>query len=188
MSLEATIAAYGPYAIFVGTALEGETVAITGGLLAHRELQPFWIFALAAILGAFCMDSFYFLLARRFRDHKHVRWLMQKPGFAQVHRWLDAQPGLFTVAYRFVPGMRTTGPLALGATTLPATRFLITVACTSTVWGILYTGIGHFLGQGLAAIFGPFKKFEHVLIVAGVLILAGIALTVLRRRRARALS
>ena len=49
--LETIIARYGLFAVFAGAALEGETAALIGGLLAHESLLPPAGVAAAATAG-----------------------------------------------------------------------------------------------------------------------------------------
>ncbi|MDG4647408.1 hypothetical protein P6F26_03040 [Roseibacterium sp. SDUM158017] len=55
--LEQFIDTYGTIAVFVGTAIEGETVAILGGVMAHQQHVAFWEAALAAAAGGICRTS-----------------------------------------------------------------------------------------------------------------------------------
>ena len=63
--LESFVQSYGYGALFLGTLLEGETVLILAGLMAHMGLMKLPLVILVALLGSFLGDQFYFFLGRR---------------------------------------------------------------------------------------------------------------------------
>ena len=69
MSIELLITRYGLAAVFLGAGIEGETMVVTGGLLAHGGLMPVTGVAIAAAAGSFVADQLFFAAGRRFRDH-----------------------------------------------------------------------------------------------------------------------
>ena len=68
MSLESLVASYGYAALFLGTLLEGETVLILAGIMAHLGLMKLPLVMLVALLGSFLGDQFYFFLGRKKGD------------------------------------------------------------------------------------------------------------------------
>jgi len=77
MGLEELISNYGYVVILIGTFLEGETVLVLGGFLAHRGyLELPWVVA-AAFAGTVAGDQLFFLIGRRkgmaFLD-RHKAW------------------------------------------------------------------------------------------------------------------
>ena len=54
--MEEFIATWGLLAIFLGTALEGETAALAGGLLAWRGVLVTWQVVIAAAIVDFVAD------------------------------------------------------------------------------------------------------------------------------------
>jgi membrane protein DedA with SNARE-associated domain len=65
MTFELLIARYGLPAIFLGTMLEGETVVIIGGFLAHRGYLSLFGVIIAATIGTLLADQFFFFLGLR---------------------------------------------------------------------------------------------------------------------------
>jgi membrane protein DedA with SNARE-associated domain len=174
MTIEALVARYGLAAIFLGAGLEGETAVVTGGVLAHRGLVPLVGVALAAILGSFVADQGFFLFGRHFREHRFVRRIRERPAFAKALDWLERYPRGFIFGYRFVYGIRTVSPIAIGASRIGATTFVAVNAVAAVIWGSLFTGIGYFFGQGLEALVGR-VGIGHLLIGAAVVVVAGAA-------------
>ena len=55
-------------AAFVGFILPGETSLLIGGVLAHSQIWPFWLFLFFAILGAISGDSVGYEVGKHFGD------------------------------------------------------------------------------------------------------------------------
>lgn len=167
MSIETIIARYGLLAVGVGAAIEGEAVVLTGGLLAHQGLMPVaGVMAMAAV-GSFLADQIFFLLGRRFRAHPRVRSVTARPAFARALAMLERYPIGFIFAFRFLYGLRTISPVAIGASSVPARRFLLLNGAAAIIWGIVIAGMGYAFGQGIELAFGRLRRFEHLGLAAG---------------------
>lgn len=134
MSIETLIAQYGLAAIFLGAGLEGETAVVTGGVLAHQHLLPLWGTAAAAVGGSFAADQVFFLAGRRYRDTARVRKIAAKPAFAKALDTLERHPTIFILGFRFLYGLRTVSPIAIGTSHVPARTFLLLNAVAAAVW------------------------------------------------------
>lgn len=182
MNLDQFITQYGLVAVFLGCLLEGETVAITGGVFAHRHLLVLWQVALAAGLAAFLSDMSWFLAARRFRENRWLTSIMSRAAFSRAMAAIDRTPEGFAAMLRFIPGMRIVGPVALAQSRIPTVRFALSAAIAATVWSVLYTIAGHAVGMAIHIVFGRVHEGEWLLLVpAAILLLLG-ALFLLRRR------
>ena len=182
MTIEAIIARYGVLAVFLGAGLEGETVVVSGGLLAHRGLLPLVPTMAAAATGSFVADQIFFLLGRRFRDHPRVRGISAKPAFARALAMLERHPVAFVLAFRFLYGLRTVSPIAIGTTALPASRFVLLNAIAAVLWGIVFTAIGYAFGHGIELAFGRLRSIGHVAAAVGGITLVLLILGWLVRR------
>lgn len=185
MQLEQLIADYGLWAVGLGAGIEGETVVILGGIMVHRGVMAFGPALLAAALGSFIADQFFFTLGRRFRDHAYVQRVQARPAFRRALGWFGRHPVLFVFAFRFLYGLRTISPLAIGTTDLPATRFLLINAFAALIWATVFISLGSFFGQAIEAMFGRVRAAEHILlpVVIGAIVIA-LAVHLARRRRA----
>lgn len=59
MSLESLVTSYGYPAVLVGTFLEGETILVLAGFLAHRGYLDLPLVILTAFLGTFTGDQLF---------------------------------------------------------------------------------------------------------------------------------
>ncbi len=184
MSLDALIAHYGLVALFVGAAIEGESVVMIGGLMVHRGLLSYWPAVAAVAGGSFLADQVFFLIGRRFRHHPRVRAMMARPAFTRAAAIFARHPTAFVFAFRFLYGLRIASPLAIGTTALPTRRFLLLNALAAILWGALFVAIGYWFGLGLEAAFGRFRAVEHLLLI-GIAAAALLAAVAWLARRAR---
>lgn len=187
MNLDSLIASYGVWALGLGAGIEGETVVILGGLMVHRGLLSFMPAVAAAAISSFIADQLFFTLGRRFRDHRFVKRTQARPVFARALAAFDRHPTLFVFGFRFIYGLRTVSPLAIGTTTLSAGRFLAINAVAAAVWSLTFITIGLLFGQSVEKLFGRFRGIEHLLLpVVGVAAVLALAIHLYRRRRDRA--
>lgn len=82
-------------AAFVGFVLPGETSLLIGGVLAHSNVWPLWLFILCAIIGAIAGDSVGYEVGKHFGPRIKVsgfgkfigekRWRLAEHIFAKYH-------------------------------------------------------------------------------------------------------
>lgn len=184
--LERLIGEYGVLAVFLGAAVEGETAAFLGGVFAHRQLIPYWQVALAACLGSFAADQFFFLSGRYATKWSYVQKLLGSEPIGRVTRFLEAYPTSFILAFRFIYGIRTISPVAIGVSRISTLRFVTLNAIAALIWGLLMTGIGFLAGQAVEAVLGRLELHLHLLIaLVSVAILVPVSAYALRRAMAK---
>lgn len=167
---------YGLLAVFVGCIAEGESAAILGGFFAHQDVFVLWHAVLAAALGAFVGDTFFFILGRRFADHRYVVRLRKRPGFRRAFHLLNTHPDIFVLSNRYIYGMRLVGGIAAGLSNIAAPRFVILNALSSAIWAVLFGTIGYVFGLGAEHFIGQaFMRHERLLVGLGI----GLTVTVL---------
>lgn len=181
MDIAALISTYGYLVVLVGAFLEGETVVILAGFAAHRgHLDLPWVIA-AAFVGTLCGDQFYFYLGRR----HGAAWLERRPLWRarvdQVTRRLERHQTLFILSFRFIYGIRTAAPFAIGLSRVSALRFSVLNAISAAVWAALIAGAGYAFGQAMEALLADVKRYEVWVLVA-VILLVGLARLILRSR------
>lgn len=160
MSLEALITSYGYAAIGIGTFLEGETILILGGLAAHGGyLQLQWVI-LSAFLGTLFGDQLYYYLGRS----KGQDWLDRKPAWQaksqRVFDLLERHQIPFIIGFRFVYGLRTITPFAIGVSGIPPFRYLVFNALGAFLWAVVIGSAGYLFGNAVQLILGDVKKYE----------------------------
>ncbi|KUM28184.1 hypothetical protein AU467_13420 [Mesorhizobium loti] len=160
---------YGLVAVFLGCVAEGESAAILGGFFAHQQIFVLWQAFVAAFLGAFAGDTFFFILGRSFAEHPYVVRLRKRPGFRRAYRLLNTHPNIFVLTNRYVYGMRLVGGIAAGLSTVSVPRFVILNAISSAVWAALFGTVGYVFGLGAEHMVGQaFARHERLLIALAV--------------------
>ncbi len=172
MTIEHLIGQYGLAGLFLGAGFEGETVTVIGGLMAHRGLLAFWPAVLAASAGSFVADQLFFMIGRRFRGHGLVRKAQAKPAFAKALATFERYPVAFTFAFRFLYGLRTVSPMAIGTTRLAASTFVAINVVAAAVWGLVFVSLGYWCGQAVEAMFGRIHALEPL--IGGVVVVAAL--------------
>ncbi len=184
MALDALVLRYGVLAILVGSGIEGEAVVVTGGVLAHRGLIPLVPACIAAAIGSCAADQLWFVAGRRFRDHRWVRAITQRPAYVRAIGILERHPTGFILAFRFIYGLRTVSPVAIGTSAIPARRFVPLNIAAAAVWGPAFTLLGYALGKAAAPLM---RRFAHIGALAlggavAIALLATLAVYLVRRR------
>ncbi|MBW6527346.1 VTT domain-containing protein [Sphingomonas sp. RHCKR7] len=185
MTIEAIVARYGLAAVFAGAALEGEAAVIAGGLLAHQEMFPLAGAMAAAAAGSFTADQAYFYAGRRFRDHRWVAAARERPAFARAMAALERHPVGFIFAFRFLYGLRTISPIAIGTAGIRPRLYAAVNAVSAMLWAITFTTIGFVFGDTFEAAVGRLRHDPRLWWLAGSVVAAGAAVALVHRIRSR---
>lgn len=181
MTIEEFISAYGYLAVAVGTFFEGETVLVIGGFAAYRGyLELPWVIV-AAFIGTWLADQFYFHIGQaggqRLLD-KRPAW---KAKSRRVFYLLERYEVWFIIGYRVMYGLRTVTPVIMGASNISALRFLLLDAVGVALWAGVVGTLGYLFGSTLEVIIRDARQYEWVVLV--VLVLLGIAFWLYRRKK-----
>ncbi len=164
--LEHIIKTYGYWALLVGTFLEGETILIIGGFLAHRGYLSLPLVILAAFIGTLAGDQLFFFIGRKkgkaFLD-KRPSW---KPNIEKAHNLLDRYQTLLIIGFRFLYGLRTVTPFVIGMSRVKTGTFIILNFLGALVWAIIIGSAGYFFGTAFEVILGNIKHIEAELMIA----------------------
>lgn len=169
MELENLISTYGYWAILVGTFLEGETILILGGFAASRGYLELPFVILSAFFGTFFGDQLYFYLGRRY-GQKMARRSYWEGRLEKVQGLMVRFQTSLIFLFRFLYGLRTITPFAIGMSAISARKFFLLNAVSASIWALIVGVGGYLFGQFLEVLLGDLKKYEEI-------IWGGIALT-----------
>lgn len=171
MDLPDLLQRYGYVAVFFGTFAEGESLLLLGGYAAHRGYLALpWVIA-TAFVAAVASDQMYFYLGRRHGARllaRHPR--LQAKVDAALHR-VERHGTPIVLGMRFLWGLRTALPMAVGMSRMSARRFLLLNLVSAVLWSSCFGLIGFGAGQLLEQLIDDLHRNE-VWIVAGLLIVA----------------
>ena len=190
MTLEHLVANYGSFGLFVGASLEGEGIAMLGGIMSQQHLIGVWPAIIALALGSFLADQVFFLLGHGGRNSAIVRSVQGSAAGGRVVTTFNAHPDVFAFSLRFLYGLRMAGAVTIGTTDYPWPRFILLNAISALLWSAAWVTLGYMFGQALAPLFERLSGLSHFVWagVAVALCIAVVAVMASRRRRTQRLT
>ena len=79
---------------------------------------------------------------------------------------MDRHPDGFILSLRFLYGLRTVGPIALGVSNVPAPRFLVLNVVAAAIWAVCFSLLGYLFGQTIESLLGRLHGVETKLAAA----------------------
>jgi membrane protein DedA with SNARE-associated domain len=166
MDVQALVEQYGYTAVFLGTFLEGETVLVLAGFAAHRGyLDVGWVMA-AAFAGSVAGDQLYFFLGRVHGTallQRHPDWVARVQRGQQL---LERHQIWVILGFRFLYGLRTVTPLAIGLSRVSAARFAILNLAGAALWSVGVAGAGYAFGDLMQLLLGDLHHYELAILLA----------------------
>jgi membrane protein DedA with SNARE-associated domain len=173
VNFEELITHYGYIVILIGTFLEGETILVIGGLLAHRGYLELPYVITSAFAGTLFGDQLYFYIGRikgkKFIDSRPV-WQAKS---RRVFKLLEKHQILLILGFRFIYGIRTVTPFVLGSSGISPARYLLLNICGALLWAMAVGILGFYFGQALELFISEIKLYEKWVII-GLLSLSAI--------------
>ena len=170
MTFEYFLVNFGYVAILIGTFLEGETILVLGGFAAHRGYLSLPYVMLFAFLGSFIGDQLYFFIGRR----KGVQYIEKRPKLAlrlkKFRRLLDKHNIIIILSFRFLYGLRTVAPFAIGLSRISSLSFMALNAASAAVWAVVIAYAGYYFGQAVEIIIEDVKHYELEIILLIIII------------------
>lgn len=179
--LEDLLQQFGYPALLLGTFLEGEMSLLLAAYLALRGYLNLEAVVLFAFCGTFASDQLWYYLGRRHGRRLLVRRPRWQALGDQALRHLRRHPDLWVLSFRFIYGMRTVMPLAIGLSGYSWRRYVLLDAIGAALWA---GGLGlaaYHLGAALEVLLGDLRRYQ--LYVFATLALLGAALWLRRRGR-----
>jgi membrane protein DedA with SNARE-associated domain len=178
---------YGDYIypiIFILTFLEGETLVIFGGVLAHQGYLDWTLLFLSAWIGSFSGDQFYFWVGRRWGQDLLVRFPRWRPGAEAALEMLRRYNTWFILSFRFIYGVRNFASFAMGMSGLSPLRFMFLNFFAAFTWALAFAGFGYVFGEALEAVLGDIvRTFTYVML--GVFVAVACIITFLHKHQQR---
>lgn len=151
---------YGYWAVLLGTFLEGETVLVLAGFAAHRGYLQLDAVIAVAFLGTLCGDQLFFWLGRR----RGQATLSRHPGWGRrlvrPLELLERHPVAVILGFRFLYGLRTVTPFAIGLSGVSAGRFAAFNAAGAGVWAVAVGLAGYGFGEAVEAVLADARRYE----------------------------
>lgn len=179
---------YGYLAVLLGTLLEGETVLMLAGFLAHQGHLDLGAVLLVAFIGGTAGDQLFFWIGRAWGPRLQERSAMLTSAGERVGTLLRRHDAALIFGVRFMYGLRIAGPIAMGALGVSPRRFALFNVLGAAAWASLIGGAGYLSGHALEAWLGDLGWLEGLLVAivaGGALILSFAHRWCLARRAVR---
>ena len=183
MAFEAIIERFGYWAILLGTALEGETILVVAGYLAHRGYLRLPYVIAAAMFGTIIGDQTFFQLGRQSGGAflaRHPNWQTRA---ARVQRLFNRHRIALVMGFRFMYGIRTVSPFVIGMSGFSRKLFLLLNVASAAIWAIVVGCGGYAFGHVLEKFLAEAKRIEIPVIIS--IIGIGIAVWIWHSRHVR---
>jgi membrane protein DedA with SNARE-associated domain len=186
--IEHLISSYGYLAVLVGTFLEGETILVIAGFAAHRGYLGLPQVIAAACAGTLAGDQLFFYLGRSRNQALLRRRPSWKAPIERVRQMLDRHQLAVVLGFRFLYGVRTVTPFAIGMSGFSPLRFLVLNVIGAAAWATVVGCLGYLFGHSLEIVLGDLKRYE-VAVMLGLAVAGAVAglwrWRMIRRRRER---
>jgi len=179
------ISTLGYFGVFILMTLESALIPIpsevtmpfSGSLIAAGRFD-FWILVIIGTLGnlvgsllAYWLGSWGQEAVVRKVIVKYGKYLLiSEHEYDRSERWFRNHGEMFVFISRVLPVVRTFISLPAGVAKMNLTRFIIYTTVGSFIWSFILTNIGVTLGANWKSLEGYFRKFDVVIVTAGVLI------------------
>ena len=182
MLIRSFVETYGYYALLAGTFLEGETILLIGGFVAHMGYLNLPVVMLVAFIGSFSGDQIYFCIGRLKGRELLSRYHKLEKRVDRVHCLMERYHDLIMVGFRFVYGLRILTPVVLGMNKgVKTLRFFVFNAIGAMIWSVVISSAGYFFGYAIENLIRTVKHYEIIVLF----VIAGIVMAFRAARRFR---
>ena len=183
MDVPALIRDYGYGAVLFASMLEGEMVQVSAGIAARAGLLQWQLALLAGTVGVFLATQTWFL-GGHFAGAKILERRPQlQPRVDRARELLDRYGTWLFMGYRFMYGLRTVVPLAIGMSGVHPVRFALIDALSWLAWFAVLSSIGFYAGEAALDALGAAMAWATWFPLVLVAALAGWLLVRMARRR-----
>jgi len=158
--LESLLTTYGYPIVIIGTFLEGETILILGGLAAHLGYLSLDGVIVCGFCGTLLGDQLYFFLGRHKGKTLLARHPSWQPRTQRVFHILERYQVLLLLGFRFLYGLRTVTPFAIGMSNVSYLQFTLLNLIGAGIWTISIVFAGYYFGRAMQALLGDIKQYE----------------------------
>lgn len=140
---------YGYIVLFAWSILEGELGLIMAGIMSHTGDMFLPLALFVGAFGGFVGDQIYFYIGRFNKKYIHNKIRSQRTKFALAHLLLKKYGWPIIFAQRYMYGMRTIIPMAIGLTKYSSRQFAIINFVSAIFWASITIIPAYFYGNEL---------------------------------------
>ncbi len=164
--MEQAITEWGYFAVFLGSMIEGESVVLAAGFLAHEGYLSLPKIIAISFFGTLIADQGLYHLGRYQGVYLLTRFPRLKPRADRAFLLLHRYDVYFILAFRFIYGIRTISPLVIGASGVSPKRFIVLNVIAASIWAVLISLAGYFFGDVIMNQQNYLSKYIFVVLLA----------------------
>ncbi|WP_345701076.1 DedA family protein [Kitasatospora terrestris] len=173
-----------------GIPVPGQTVLVLAAVYAGTGRMSIAAVVAIAVVAAVVGNSLGYLIGRTGGHafvHRWGRYVRLTPErMAKAERFFDRHGAKVVTGARFVDGLRQTNGIIAGTSEMPRRRFVPANVVGALLWVGVWASVGYFAGDNLDELYRQAVRYQVLLLVlAGAVVLALLARTLLRRLRSR---
>jgi membrane protein DedA with SNARE-associated domain len=183
---------YGYIVLFAWSILEGEIGLIMAGIMSHTGDMFLPIALLVGALGGFVGDQIYFYIGRFNKRYIHNQLHTHRRKFAIAHLLIKKYGWPIIFVQRYMIGMRTAIPMAIGLTKYSGKKFAFINFISALFWASATIIPAYYFGAEILTVIKWGKDHWYFAIPLLLIIIGGIILSfkriennLLEKRRVR---
>ncbi|MCI4400159.1 MAG: DedA family protein [Campylobacteraceae bacterium] len=141
------ITEYGYPILFVWSMMEGEIGLVMAGLLSHTGHMNLFLAIFVAGVGGFLGDQFWFYVGRYNKKYTLEYFRSQRRKVALAHLLLRKYGWPIIFIQRYLYGLRTIIPMAIGTTRYDKKKFAFINLISALIWAAITIVLTYFLGE-----------------------------------------
>ena len=166
---------YGYIVLFAWSILEGELGLVMAGIMSHTGDMFLPLALIVGALGGFVGDQIYFYIGRFNKKYIHNKLRSQRRKFAIAHLLLKKYGWPLIFVQRYMYGMRTVIPMAIGLTKYSSRDFAIINFVSAIFWAALTIIPAYYFGDELLKLLAWIKEHWYFAIPLIFTIIGSIA-------------
>lgn len=155
---------YGYIVLFAWSILEGELGLIMAGIMSHTGDMLLPLSIIVGALGGFVGDQIYFYIGRFNKNYIHNKLRAQRRKFAIAHLLLKKYGWPIIFVQRYMYGMRTVIPMAIGLTKYSGRQFAFINFISALFWAALTIIPAYYYGSEILEILKWIKAHWYIAI------------------------
>lgn len=165
---------YGYVILFIWSIMEGEMGLVMAGIMSHTGDMDYWTAIAVASVGGFVGDQIYFWIGRYNKSYFYQHFKSQRRKVALAHLLLKKYGWPVIFVQRYMYGMRTIIPMAIGVTRYSAKMFALINFISAIFWAMLTITLAYWFGEELLNILHWVKAHYYFAIPTAILIAGSI--------------
>ncbi|MFJ1791694.1 DedA family protein [Kitasatospora griseola] len=167
----------------------GQTILVLAAVYAGAGQLSLPVVVTVAVLAAFAGNGLAYLIGRTGGlafVHRWGRYLRLTPErMARAEDFFRRRGTVVVAGARFVDGLRQTNGLVAGTTEMPLRRFLPANAAGAVLWSGVWAAVGYFAGSNITVLYRQAVRYQVLLLIAVVAVLALVGTRAWLRHRRR---